>query len=281
LSALARAPRRTLLFAASLLAAWPGMRLERRRELGHLLDIAASVPFPEGLSAPGLAAIGRLYAAALEPGAPPPRHVLAALDRHSDPRAGVAAVAIHAALATEASAQRLVQYLNEPAAEIRDAARDALASLTVPHIDIDVADDGAVTLTPRYRTANGVPLLASPGALATEDGERYVLDAGGEPIREADAEWGGCRCCDRPRALIRRGQRRPECPNTGQSYLLDDDAPVLEADHPLGGCSQCESPHPLVRVGGAIFCGTCHVEYARDGERLVPRGQRRADAKTE
>lgn len=271
IESLAHAPRRALLFAEVLREAWPTLRPPQRQAVRGLLADAGATGLPRGLPADALAAIGALYAVALAPGDTAPAAVLDALDRHDEPAVLQAAIAIHAALATEDAARRLAVYLEEPDAAVREAARQALRGLDAAHVKVTFGEDGAATVSPDYRTPAGAPLTASRGALTAADGTRYVLDARGEPLAESDTDWGGCRCCERPRALARQGKARPTCPMTGEPHLVEDGKPMLERSHPLGGCGVCESLGPLVRQGPAVRCETCQTEHVEAAGRYQPR----------
>ncbi|MCG8419425.1 MAG: serine protease [Proteobacteria bacterium] len=282
--ALERVPRRTLLFAETLHDAWPDLRPPRRTLLRQLLETACSDPLPDKISASILATIGQLYARVLAwssnrgtgTESTAPTHLLAALDRRDEPEAALAAVAIYAAIPAESSAKKLAGYLDEPAVEVHDAARAALKDLSVPHVTIRVGDDDSVSVSPDYRTETGQRLIARSGSLETESGIRYALDGRGDPQKESDSQWGGCRCCERPRILVRTGRARPVCPVTGQSHLIDDSKPILEHGHPLGGCTVCESVRPLARHGAVIRCDECHTEHVeRDGRYIKKRRRRR------
>src|SRR5690606_9290569 len=125
----------------------------------------------------------------------------------------------------------------------------ALQKLDAPHLSVVFGDDGSATIVPAYRTPAGEPLQASHGVLATAGGIHYALDARGEPVLESATEHGGCRCCERPRALVRQGRSRATCPITSEPHLIGAGKPTLERAHPLGGCGACESLAPLVRHG--------------------------------
>jgi S1-C subfamily serine protease len=242
--------------------------------LRRVLAQAGAAELPRGLRSDALASIGALYATALERGDSAPAAVLAAMDRSDDPAVLQAAVAIHARLATEAAARRLVAYLDEPDPGVREAARAALRELDAPHVKVVFGAGGGATIAPDYHTPAGEPLLASHGVLATAGGARYVLDARGEPVAESATEHGGCRCCERPRALVRQGRARPTCPITGEPHLIEDGTPTLERAHPLGGCGACESLAPLARHGAVVRCDHCQTEHVPGGGRYQP--QRRA-----
>jgi S1-C subfamily serine protease len=271
LDAFEHAPRRALLFADVLREAWPTLRPPRRESLRRILAEAGAAELPRGLPGDALAAIGTLYATVLERGDEPPAAVLVALDRSDAPAALRAAIAIHARLGTEASVRRLVAYLDEPDAGVREAAHEALRTLDAPHIKVVFGEAGKATIAPDYRTPAGEPLLASHGVLASADGTRYVLDARGQPVPESATEHGGCRCCERPRALVRQGHGRPICPITREPHLIEDGKPTLERAHPLGGCGACESLAPLSRHGAVVRCDHCQTEHAPGGGRYHPR----------
>jgi S1-C subfamily serine protease len=271
LDALEHAPRRALLFAEVLCQAWPTLRPPRREALRRVLAEAGQAELPRGLPGDALAAIGALYAVALERGDTAPAAVLVALDRSDDPAALRAAIAIHARLGTEAAVRRMVAYLDEPDASVREAARAALRELDAPHLKVVFGEDGGATIEPDYRTPAGEPLGASHGVLAAADGTRYVLDARGQPVPERATEHGGCRCCERPRALVRQGRSRPICPITREPHLVEDGKPTLERAHPLGGCGACESLAPLSRHGAVVRCDHCQTEHTPSGGRYQPR----------
>ncbi|WP_428269761.1 trypsin-like peptidase domain-containing protein [Haliangium sp.] len=270
LEALGRKPRRVLLFAAVLREAWASLRPPRRRELLGILHAAGRARIPSGLGRDELISVAHLYAAVLGPGDAPPATVLDALDRRDEPEVAVAAIEVHRSLATEEAAERLAEYVEEPTVEVRDAARRALIEMKVRHVDIAVGDDGSVAITPAYRTPAGEPLRAGEGVLATDDGVRYALDGDGDPVAEKDTEWGGCRCCKRPRVLIRARGARPTCPRTGLAHLREGERACLERDHPLGGCGVCESVVPLVRAGAVVRCSECGTEHVRVDQRYRP-----------
>jgi S1-C subfamily serine protease len=271
LDAFEHAPRRALLFADVLREAWPTLRPPRREALRRILAEAGAAELPSGLPGDALAAIGALYATVLERGHEAPAAVLVALDRSDDPAALRAAIAIHARLGTEASARRIVAYLDEPDAGVREAAQKAVRELDAPHLKVVIGEDGKVAIAPDYHTATGEPLQASHGVLATADGTRHVLDARGQPVPESATEHGGCRCCERPRALVRQGHARPICPITREPHLHEDGKPTLERAHPLGGCGACESLAPLSRHGAVVRCDHCQTEHAPSGGRYHPR----------
>lgn len=287
LAALERTPRRALLFADVLHDAWPDLGPARSERVRALLLAAAARPLPTGLPARILATIGQLYRAIVEPGDEPPGHVLAALDGRDEPEVAMTAVALYSRVSTEDAAHKLAAYASRGAdrtssgpgsAEVAAAARAALRVLDVRHVAIEVSDDGAVSVTPEYRTPDGEPLTAGPGVLETASGARYVLDENGEPREASGTPWGGCRCCERPRELARRDRRRPRCPVTGKSHLIEDGAATLEQEHPLGGCSECESVRPLVRHGPDVRCDECQTEYVeRDGQYVRRRRRRRKE----
>ncbi len=280
LEALSRAPRRALLFAELLRTSWPTMRPPRRRELTKILAQAGQASFPRGLDADALIAIAALYKTVLKPGEKAPEALLEALDRRDEPAVAIAAIDIHLALATEAAAHRLVAYLDEPAAAVRDAALRALADFDAPYIDVTVGDDGSATVTPSYRTASGQVLDATrPGVLITDTGERYVLDRSGDPVAEADTEWGGCGCCERPRALERSGHNRPSCPITGERHVRDGERNQVEREHALGGCGVCESIDALVRMGALVRCPACQAEHIREDGGYQPVRRRKSRAR--
>ncbi|WP_045118323.1 S1 family peptidase [Haliangium ochraceum] len=276
LAAFEYAPRRALLFADSLHAAWPELRPPRRAALREILSSAAGSALPRGLPDASLRAIGQLYALALEPGARPPEAVLLALDRSDDAAVLSTAVAIHETLATEAAARRLAAYLDEPDEAVRAAAHQALLRLSedaeAPY-RVRFRDDGKAEIAPDYRTPEGEALRAEHGSLRSDSGEAYLLDARGRPVAERDTEWRGCRCCERPRVLVREGDERPTCPVTGEAHLLEDGRTVLERDHPLGGCDECESVAPLLRHGNEVRCETCETTHVQRRGRY--RAQRR------
>lgn len=271
IEALEHAPRRALLFAEVLRQAWPGLRPPRREVLRRILTQAGAEALPRGLPGEGLADIGALFATVLERGDSPPQAVLVALDRSDEPAVLQAAIAIHARLATESSARRLVAYLDEPDASVREAARLALHKLDAPHIKVSFAEDGTASIAPDYRTAAGEPLRVAHGVLEAADGTRYALDARGEPVPESATAHGACRCCERPRVLVRQGPGRPTCPITGEAHLVENGAPTLERAHPLGGCGACESLAPLVRHGAQVRCDTCQTEHVPGNGRYRPR----------
>ena len=307
LAALARTPRRALLFCDILRPAWPHLAAPERAALRRILDQAGAQPLPEALSAGALARVGQLYAATLSRGDQPPRPVLEALEAQEsrDPAVALAAIAVYRAMATETSARRIAAYLDTPATaadarapepedDARAAARAALETLAVPHVSVTFADDGTARIAPDYRTPAGEPLFASHGVLATADGARYVLDASGQPVPERATAWGGCRCCERPRALVRDHDhdqgtgpgRRPVCPETREPHLIQDGSPMLEREHPLGGCAVCGSLQPLVRrdtgTGSMVRCDACHTEHVHAGGRYIKRVRaRRRAAHTE
>lgn len=301
IAALGRMPRRALLFCDILRSAWPQLGPSERAALRRLLDEAGAQPLPGALSAGALARIGQLYAATLSRGDQPPRPVLQALEApgtRTAPEVAQAAIAVYRAMATEASARRLATYLEASAKpehareDVRAAARAALEALAVPHVKIIVAGDGTARVVPDYHTPAGEPLFASHGVLATADGVRYVLDASGQPVPERATAWGGCRCCERPHALVRNSDRdsdrgtgpgrRPACPETREPHLIQDGASVLEREHPLGGCTACGSLRPLVRhdagTGPVVRCDECHTEHMRVGGRYIKRGRARRRA---
>jgi S1-C subfamily serine protease len=271
LDALEHAPRRALLFAEVLRQAWPSLRPPRREVLRRILAQAGGEALPRGLPGEGLADIGALYAAVLERGDSPPQAVLVALDRSDDPIALQASIAIHARLATESSARRLIAYLDEPDASVREAARLALQTLDAPHVKVTFHDGGKAAIEPDYRTPAGEPLRVSHGVLEAGDGTRYALDPRGEPVPERATAHGACRCCERPRVLVRQGQGRPTCPITGEAHLVENGTPALERAHPLGGCGACESLAPLARHGSVVRCDTCQTEHVPSNGRYRPR----------
>lgn len=271
MESLEHAPRRALLFAEVLRQAWPSMRPPRREVLRRILTQAGTEALPRGLPSESLADIGALYATVLERGDSPPQAVLVALDRSDEPAVLQAAIAIHARLGTESSARRLIAYLDEPSASVREAARLALQKLDAPHIKVTFAEDGTASLMPDYRTPAGESLRISHGVLEAADGTRYALDARGEPVPERATAHGGCRCCERPRVLVRQGAGRPTCPVTGEAHLVENGAPTLERAHPLGGCGACESLAPLSRHGAEVRCDTCQTEHVPSNGRYRPR----------
>lgn len=264
LPALARAPRRTLLFADLLEWAWTSLRPRRRDQVRELLDAAIVKPLPGGLAEPAVAAIGRLYALAQQAGRRAPENVLTALDSHRGADTALAAIAIYEAIATEGAARRIAEYLEDRLEEVREAARDALTGIEAP-VNVRMVGERA-TIEANYQTPYGEPLIASDGSLTTELGVAYVLSEDGTPILADSTPYAGCACCTRPRALTRSGTQLPVCPETGRAHLMDGREGLLADQHPLGRCPACESVAPLERHGSSLWCRGCNDRFVmRDG----------------
>ncbi len=257
LAALQRAPTTLPALAPLLAPAAPHLPAAARDTLLDLLltaDLAAADP-DEHL------ALARLFVALASPGVDAPAALLAALAQAAAPDARLALVAVAAASATEAAAEALLAALTDLLAEVRDAARAALATLPALHVSVHFDGDGRATLSPAYRGPDGAPLEATHGALRGPDGD-YALDARGRVVRVASTAYGACACCRRPRVLSRpAGARRPRCPRTALPHLRDGQANVPEHAHPLGGCDACDAPVALARRGFAVACPACHTPH--------------------
>ncbi len=307
LPAIKRSPRRALLFAEFLRNSQPHLRPAQREQVHALVREACERPIPEDLPGELIAAIGLLYATTIERGDTPHTHILEALAVHSAPACAQAAIEILRASSTEDSARQLCAFVDEPDADVRRSARHALETLDPMHARIAIDEDGAISVVADYRVPpyqgnpnqgnnargsddqqagdSGDPhrtddnaITASDGQLIAKDGTHYALDEHNQLVPQGDTSWGACRCCTRPRVLVRTDHARPLCPITGERHLVLDEGTAIEREHPLGGCSVCESPHPLQRHGNTVLCDTCQTEHVfRRGSwrRKIDRGRRR------
>jgi hypothetical protein len=220
-------------------------------------------------SQPLFLAVTRVLAACATPGDPVPHALVDAADRTSDKDHHLALLAICKEAHTEDAANAVLPFLDSPDDEVAALAEEIVSAFESEHARIE-RDGTSARVVPTYRAPSGETLIAEKGSLKDKGGKRYALDDGGRPVALDDTRYGGCKCCPRPRVLVREDEGLPTCPVTHEKHLIDGRDTLLESEHPLGGCSVCESLKPLLRTGDVVRCPLCHTPYRKKDGTWVP-----------
>lgn len=190
-----------------------------------------------------------------------PKQLRVALDRLAAPEAAAALTALCSRLGTEEAATALLAMRNDPLAQAREAAREAITSWQSPWISIKNDQ-----IEHHYSDDKGDPLVRRGDKLVVAvSGEEYVLDGRGRPTRNGDTEYGGCLCCGPARALVKRRSEGLRCPTTWEAHLRDGGRTIFEKEHALGRCKKCDSVRPRVRDGQRVICMDCGAGIAPNG----------------
>ncbi len=85
-------------------------------------------------------------------------------------------------------------------------------------------------------------------------GARWLPNDSGQLLDLAGLALGICRCCERPRPLV-RGPDAPLCPNTQRQHIIASNGQTqLVQQLDLGLCACCAPPQPLVQLEQHVIC---------------------------
>jgi len=275
-TAVQRHPSTLTQLAPALLHVMPALRPSWKQELKTTVQAAALV-LPEALVVPvprgeieKLEQLAQLMVHTCEAGEPTPARLFLLADRLPAGALHRILMEVCLKLKTEDAALRLAVLMKDPDGAMRRDAADAAVRFRSPNVELRVDAHGEPEVHATYRAAAGEMLTAAEHRLTqgvTQDA--YVLDGKGHPVREKDTELGGCRCCLRPRALM-RGRQPMVCPQTGFSHVTEGGKNVLERNHPLGRCHACETARALVREGARVVCPACRQVHSGGLTPLTP-----------